>query len=28
MSTDRTFHYYLPEKVIGDSLLQIRAALR
>jgi 3-phytase len=21
MSTDRTFHYYLPEKVIGDSLL-------
>jgi 3-phytase len=28
MSTDRTFHYYLPEKVIGDSLLNIRAALR
>lgn len=22
MSTDRTFHYYLPERVIGDSLLR------
>ena len=22
MSTDRTFHYYLPEKVLGDSLLR------
>lgn len=22
MSTDRTFHYYLPEKIIGDSLLR------
>jgi 3-phytase len=26
MSTDRTFHYYLPEKIFGDSLLNIRAA--
>ena len=28
MSTDRTFHYYLPEKIFGDSLLNIPAAVQ
>jgi 3-phytase len=23
MSTDRTFHYYLPENILGDSLLSV-----
>lgn len=28
MSTDRTFHYYLPDKILGDSLLNIPAAVQ
>jgi myo-inositol-hexaphosphate 3-phosphohydrolase len=23
MSTDQTFHFYLPEKILGDSLLNL-----
>jgi 3-phytase len=26
MSTDRTFHYYLPERILGDSLLGVTTA--